>query len=107
MTKKQTKDLCEEADKEKNYIYLDEKVKDFLYSDFVRVNSGPRGVLLALGKGHPESDKFVIFSEVLLPLDVAFRLKDILTKHFDEMTKKGLIRLEQNVEKSGKEKNGH
>ncbi len=78
------------VDSESNYIYLDDHVKDFLYSDYVRVRSGPRGMLLSFGKSHPDNDKFTIISEILVPLDVSFALKQIIETQLDDLVKDGI-----------------
>jgi predicted GNAT superfamily acetyltransferase len=52
-SKKAIKKSSEAAYDDKNYIYLDDTVKDFAYSDFVRINTNERGILLAFGKSHP------------------------------------------------------
>jgi len=88
---------------EKRYVYLDEKVKDFLFSDVVHVRSGIRGMLFSFGKTHPENEKFTIIKEFLLPLDVAFNLMDIMKKQFIELEKKAVIQTEERAKK-GKEK---
>lgn len=85
---------------EKNYFYFDEKVKDFIYSDFVRINSSQRGMLFSFGKVHPELDKVVIINEVLLPLDVAFSLKRIIEDHIGKYVKEGVIQIEEEPDES-------
>ena len=82
-----------EKQESRNYEYFDECVKNFEYADFVRIRSGYRGTLLSFGKGHPEKEKFLIFSEVLIPLDVAFSLKKILDEQLGEMQKDGIIKV--------------
>ncbi|MEE9441338.1 MAG: hypothetical protein V3V99_01560 [candidate division Zixibacteria bacterium] len=90
-----------QSKKAPNYRYIDEHAKDFAFFDYVRVRSGARGSLLSFGKSHPESNEFIIFKEILIPLDVAYSLKDILINQFDEMEESGLI----NIEKPSKKKN--
>ena len=74
--------------------YLSESVKDFAFSDYVAVKSGPRGMLLSFGKAHPRSDKFVIFQEVLLPLDVAFSLGRVVQSQFERLIEEGHVQVE-------------
>jgi len=74
-----------------NYEYASEAVKDFAYSDYVRVRAGMRGMLFSFGKVHPENDKIVIHSEVLVPLDVTFRLKEIIHDQMSELESQGIL----------------
>lgn len=84
------------------YAYIADSVKDFHFSDFVKIRSGPRGTLMSFGKYHPENEKFMIFSEILLPLDTAYSLMTILEKQFAELQERKLIE----VEKTGQSSKG-
>ncbi len=80
---------------EKNYFYLDESVKNFTYSDFVRVNTNNKGMLFSFGKMHPELDKHMITSEVYVPLDVVFNLKRIIETQLKELEDAGVIQFKE------------
>lgn len=71
--------------------YLCNSSKDFSYSDYVRVNSNPRGMLLSIGKIHPVEQKALISQEILIPFDVAERLQEIIKNQLAELEQKGLI----------------
>lgn len=73
------------------YCYLDDRVKDFAFAEFVKLRSGPRGMLFSFGKGHPELGKVVIFQEILLPFEVAASLSNIIVAQLDQMKTAGLI----------------
>lgn len=89
----------------KEYIYPDENIKNFEFYDYVRLRSGPRGTLFSFGKKHPEGDKFLIFKEVLIPLDVAYRLMKILNDHFKKMEEDGVINIDEKSAKGGEADN--
>lgn len=78
---------------EPEYCYLDDRVKDYAFSEFVKLRSGPRGMLLSFGKGHPELGKQVIFQEILLPYEVAASLSDIIAAQLDQLKAAGLIEI--------------
>ncbi|MCK4856458.1 MAG: hypothetical protein KAT58_00655 [candidate division Zixibacteria bacterium] len=79
--------------KSKEYIYPGDRCGEYLWSDYVRVNSGPRGILLSFGQFHPEVGKYQIIKEILLPYEVAISLRTIIGKQIDALTEKGLIEI--------------
>lgn len=83
-------------------VYLNEAVQDYDSSDFVRVSSFPRGMLLAFGKSRPNSDKFMIFKEIVLPFEVAKSLGDVITKQFERLISDGIITVDGVSELKGK-----
>ncbi len=87
-----------------DFIYANDMVKDFEFFDFVRVRAGQRGMLFSFGKGHPEAEKVIIFKEILIPLEVAYSLKEILINQFDDMQKSGFIKI-GGMPKGRKDKN--
>ena len=100
-TENQKKKQVKKSDvEEKSYFYFDESVKDFIYSDYVRVNSNRKGMLFSFGKAHPELDKFVIVNEVLLPLDVAYRLKQIIEDQLNQQIEDGVIQIKEEADES-------
>lgn len=93
----------EQKGSELKYVYADDKVKNYSFSDYVRIRSGVRGILFSFGKQHPESDNVMIYSEVLLPLDVAYNLQQIIAGQFEVLKEKKIIEEKENGS-NGKEK---
>ena len=72
-------------------VYLNDQVKDYSFAEFVKLRSGPRGMLFSFGKGHPEG--IVIFKEIMLPYDVAATLSGIITDQLQHLQDEGLIEI--------------
>lgn len=77
---------------EKPYFYIGLPGQYQEFSDFVRVNSSPRGIVLSFGRWTPEQEKFAVFEEILLPFDTADALSTIIRTHIQELEKKGVIK---------------
>ena len=86
-----TKKDKSEKKEEKNYFYFNQPGQNQEFSDFVRVSSYPRGILLSFGRFTPEEQKFAIFEEILLPFDTADALGAIIRNHMKELEDKGVI----------------
>ncbi len=86
--KKETKPIT-------GHIYGDESVKNYSFFDFVRVRTGKNGSLLSFGKSHPESDKFTVYQEILIPLEIGLKLGEIITNQFKELEASGQIKIER------------
>ena len=89
------------APKPAEYEYVDESVQDFDYADFVKIRSGVRGMLFSFGKIHPERAKHMLHTEILIPLDVALSLHQIMGRQFEELERQGVIK---SVAEAGPEK---
>jgi len=76
-------------------VYLDDQVKDFSFAEFVKLQSGPRGMLFSFGKGHPEVGNIVIFKEIMLPYDVAATLSGIIASQLEQLKAEGLIEIHE------------
>lgn len=85
---------------EKKDFYLNEKAKEWDFSDYVRVTAGPRGMILSFGKFIREDKKYGIFSEILLPYDVVDALTKVIKQQFENLIEKGLI---EKIESKDKE----
>ena len=96
-SKKRTKasPISHKVKKELSLVYDDESVKDFEYSDYARVSTSARGALLSFGKSHPDSDAITIRREILLPLDVAFALGEILSAQRKKLEESGEVVIER------------
>ncbi|MCX6827029.1 MAG: hypothetical protein NTV06_07180 [candidate division Zixibacteria bacterium] len=94
LIQKDIKNKMDEKEQTENYRYLDEKVKNFEFADWVRVQCNPLGMLFSFGKSHPEKQEFIIFSEILLPIHTAHSLQQIIMKQLEELQKKGFIKIE-------------
>lgn len=73
------------------FDYSDEAVKDFDYADFVGIASSVRGMIFSFGKAHPHTDKPVVYSEILIPLDIVATLNSILTENIKELKAQGVL----------------
>ncbi len=78
-------------DKSKESFYINENVLNYDFSDFVKINSSPRGLIFAFGNWCPEKKKFGIFKEILLPFDVAEALSKIINNQMKELEDLNLI----------------
>jgi len=74
--------------------YLNEAVKNYEFSDWVKVSSSQIGMLFSFGKSHPEKKEFIIFLEVLLPFPIAHSFSQIIIKQLSELQEKGYLKLE-------------
>ncbi len=90
-TNKEAKDNPKQMAKPE-FEYINEDVKNYAYSDYVRLNSFPRGMLLSFGKMRPEDGKFIVFQEILLPFEVAVSLSTIIKVQIDELISKGALK---------------
>ena len=90
-TAKTKKDKSEKKE-QKNYFYFDQPGQNQEFSDFVRLSSFPRGILLSFGRWTPEQEEFGIFKEILLPFDTAEALSVIIQKHIEGLEKKKVIK---------------
>jgi len=88
---KKEKETFSNEEETKEFYYLSESVKDYTYSDYVRVRSFPRGMILSFGKSQPDESRFSIFHEVLLPFEVAMSLSEIIKRQVDSLIKDGLL----------------
>lgn len=77
--------------KKQNYFYLDEKAKQFDFSDFVRITAYQHGLVLHFGKLQPDSDEFGIYQSILLPFSVADSLSTIIRHQLDRMVEQGFL----------------
>lgn len=93
--KKDSQKATEKTKKEGPHTYTDETVKNYSFSDYVKVRSNPRGMLFSFGKIHPDSDKFIIFQEILLPFDIANSLQKIIDDQFKKLSEAGLIEVRE------------
>lgn len=78
--------------------YLDESVKDYDFSDYVKITSMPRGMILSFGKWIPENKEYCLFHEVLLPFEVAESLSNIIQRQLKELVESGKIKVLQTPE---------
>lgn len=88
---KKVKQAVSDKEKEPEFYYLNEAVKDYGYSDYVRITSFKRGVLLSFGKMQPDESKFSIFQEILLPFEIAISLSKIIKRQTDKMIEEGIL----------------
>jgi hypothetical protein len=93
-------DKVEVTPEKKNDFYLNEKAKEWEYSDYVRLTPGPRGMVLSFGKFIRENNKYGIFKEILLPYDVADALSNVIKQQFENLIEKGLIEKIESKDKS-------
>jgi len=73
-------------------FYLSEEAKNWDFSDYVRVTSGPRGMVLSFGKFIRENRKYGIFKEIILPYDVMESLIKIMRDQFDQLIEQGMLK---------------
>ncbi len=73
-------------------FYLNEEAKNWDFSDYVRVTSGPRGMVLSFGKFIREDEKYGIFKEIILPYDVVESLNKIIKQQFDKLIEDGSLK---------------
>jgi hypothetical protein len=92
-TKKVGKKNEKSQSTQENAVYLSEEVKNYSFSDFVKLRSFPQGMLFSFGKRHPDSQNPVIFHEILLPFDVAVRLGAIIGGQLERLKEEGLIEI--------------
>lgn len=86
---------------EDEFIYAESSTRNFEYSDVIKVRSSQTGMLFSFGKNHPDlAGKPLIFREIFLPLDVGWRLKNVLEKQFASLEKDGIIKIEKIDSKS-------
>jgi hypothetical protein len=98
-----TKKPSEEKKAEES-LYLNEDVRNFAFSDYVRIKSYPRGLLFSFGKRHPEDQKYILFEEILLPFDVAVALQKIIGEQIDYLVSRGLLEIRKPTEGEGEKK---
>ncbi|RKX32792.1 MAG: hypothetical protein DRP46_00420 [Candidatus Zixiibacteriota bacterium] len=101
--KKEMSKKPKKPENEDNYDYVDKAVCNYSISDFVRISSFPRGMLLSFGKSHPQKDKFLIFKEILLPFDIAASLSKIIKEHLDKLRDDGLLEVVEIKKGSGRQ----
>ena len=75
-------------------VYADEVVKNYAYADYVKLQTSIRGMLLSFGKVHPDDKKVRLYHEVLLPLDVAHNLIQIMNEQFDSLKRQNVIKVQ-------------
>lgn len=90
--------------KSEDFFYLSDEVRNFAFSDYVRINSYPRGLVLSFGKRHPEDGKYILFQEILLPFDVAVALREIIGEQIDNLVSRGLLEIRKPTEGEGGKK---
>lgn len=76
-------------------VYASEEVKNFAFSDYVKLRTGPRGMLFSFGKRHPDDKKITIYDEMLIPLDVAYVLLQIMKDQFYLLEKNQMIEVKK------------
>lgn len=76
-------------------LYLSDEVKNYSFSDYVKLRSFPQGMLFSFAKRHPDSQKPLVFHEVLLPYNVAARLGAIIGGQLEHLRNEGLIEIER------------
>ena len=84
--------------------YINETVRDYSFSNFVRLTTNQTGMLFSFGKIHPKESKILIFDEILLPFEVAESLSRIIRDQFEKLQKQGLVELipAKHVDEKGK-----
>jgi hypothetical protein len=91
-TKKEKTEKKESAIKENKDFYLTNDAKNWDYSDYVKVSTSPRGMILSFGKFVLADKKFGIFKEILIPYEVAESLSGIIKAQFDKLIEDGAIK---------------
>lgn len=98
---KENEKKLQKKDISKEYFYFKEDTQNHDFSDFVKLNSSPRGIILSFGKWCPEKHKFGIFEEIMLPFDVAEALSEIIKQHMKKLEELQFI---EKIEKTVPEK---
>jgi hypothetical protein len=78
--------------------YTEDSVKDYDFSNFVKVTAFQWGLLFSFGKIHPSTPEVLKSKEILLPFDVAAALSQIIQNHLKELEEKGLIQKKDGTE---------
>lgn len=68
-------------------VYAGADTPPLEYADFVRLSSGPNGVVFGFGQNHPHRSEVALTYEVIVPYPVAVKLHDILGKQLSEIKK--------------------
>lgn len=95
-TKAKKEKLIEDEAADANDFYLSEDAKSWDFSDYVRVTSGPRGMVFSFGKFVRDNNKYGIFKEIILPYDVVESLVKIIQGQFDQLLRDGLLKKIEN-----------
>jgi hypothetical protein len=61
-------------------VYASSERPAIEYADFVRLSTGPNGIVFGFGQNHPTRKEVSLTYEVLVPYDVAARFHNILTE---------------------------
>jgi len=73
------------------YDYPGGIFSEFSWCDWVKITLGQHGILYSFGQLHPETGKFHIVKEMIIPYSVSIAFSDLLNKHLEMAKSMGLI----------------